>query len=448
MNEKALKTVAMIGRPNVGKSTLFNRLVERRVAIETAVPGTTRDRLFGQVRWGNEEFNLMDVAGMEFGSKKEMDQNIQEGVNYAIANADMLLFVVDWNDKSNETDKRIARILRNTDKDIILVVNKADNAARVQDIEEFKRLGNFKIIPVSGISGTNSGDLLDEITKVLAKIPAKAIETEPVDQRPLRLSIIGRPNVGKSTLLNTIIGEKRAIVSEEAGTTRDVINIDFFHDGKSIKISDTAGIRRPGKIDKDTIESFSLLRTMRALQDSDIAILVIDANEGLVALDVNILGKAKEWGKGIVLAVNKLDLIPGNKDTFMAKLIWELQATLNFAPWLSIVFISAKADENIKPLLNQVIKANESRSTFIDQDDLNAILADAKNSNPQLTDITRFEQKKNNPPIFEVGYKGRVAPHYTQIRYLENKLRDTFPLVGTPVFLDMAIKKAKKRVSR
>jgi GTP-binding protein len=439
MTETKLKTVAMIGRPNVGKSTLFNRLVGKRVAIETSVPGTTRDRLFGEVFWGKAKFNLIDVAGVEFGTKKEIDLSIQDGVQYAIKNTDVLLFLVDWNDKENEADRRVARFLRNSGKEVILVVNKVDNLERHNSIEEFKRLGNFKIFPVSAISGKSTGDLLDEIVKRLKKV--KLVKEESKIKGPqVELAIIGRPNVGKSTLLNTIIGEKRAIVSSEAGTTRDTVNIDFMHAGKNIRIADTAGLRRPGKISKDTIESFSVIRTMSALKESDIAILVIDASEGLVALDINILGKAKEWGKGIILAVNKLDLIEGDQKEYMAKMIWDFQTKLNFAPWLPIVFISAQGDENVKALLSQAMKVYESRSTTIPQEDLTIILEDAKKSNPQLLDIIALVQKKANPPIFDAIYKGRDIPHYTQIRYLENKLRDEYPLSGSPIFIDLVAK--------
>lgn len=443
MSETKLKTVAMIGRPNVGKSTLFNRLVGRRIAIETSVPGTTRDRLFGEVSWGKSRFNLIDVAGVEFGTKKEIDLSIQDGVQYAINNTDLLLFLVDWNQKENEEDKRIARLLRNSDKEVILVVNKVDNIERHNSLDEFKRLGNFKLVPVSAISGKSSGDLLDEIVKKLSKIKAVKKEESKIKGSQVELAIIGRPNVGKSTLLNTIIGEKRAIVSSEAGTTRDIVNVEFMHSGKNIRVADTAGLRRPGKVSKDTIESFSVLRTMSALKSSDLAILVIDATEGLVALDIHILGKAKEWGKGIILAVNKLDLVDEDPKEYMAKRIWEFQTKLNFAPWLPIVFISAEKDENVKTLLSQAMKVYENRSTIIPEDDLAAILEDAKKSNPQLLDIVALVQKKANPPIFEAIYKGRTMPHYTQIRYLENRLRDVYPLSGSPIFIDL-VSKSKK----
>ena len=469
--ENSNKTVALIGRPNVGKSTLFNRLIGRREAIETPIPGTTRDRLFGEVSWRGQEFDLVDVAGIEFGSKAEIDKNTQEGASLAIENADLILFLVDWNEKDNEADRRIARTLRGAKKPVILVANKCDNLSRLQSSEEFQRLGNFSVVPVSAISGKSTGDLLDIIVEKLQedglnpKVETKKVKnkTENESKGEIKLAIIGRPNVGKSTLINTIVGEKRAIVSEVPGTTRDAIAINFMHKGHNIELLDTAGIRRRGKIVKDTIESFAMLRTYRALKECDIAVLLIDAEEGLVANDTHILGMAKEWGKGLVLAVNKIDVWkeaddapegevgaaddadaptiaksakPGTREAMMSRTIFTLQKKLNFTPWLPIVFISAKDDENIKPLLNQVIVANENRKTWIPQDKLNEILIDAKSTNNQIYNILSLTQKRSSPPTFEAKYT-KKAPHETQLRYLENKIRDWFPLEGSPMFLDL-----------
>ncbi len=439
MNNGPLKTIAVIGRPNVGKSTLFNRLAGRREAIETPIPGTTRDRLYAQVSWRGRKFELVDVAGIETGTKDEIKKIAQEGVGLAIESADLVLFVVDWNDKDNEIDKTIARNLRKTDKEVLLVVNKADNRERQTEIEEFKRFGSFEIVPVSAISGQNTGDLLDKISSKLnlskaAKNDADLPTSLPADM--LGLAIIGRPNVGKSTLLNSIIGEKRAIVSSVPGTTRDAFNVDFWHKGKLIRIYDTAGIRRRGKITKDTIESFSVLRAHRAMRESDIVILVIDAKEGLVALDSHLLGEAFESGKGVVLAANKIDLWGDKTETKMAQMIASLQKTLNFAPWLPVVFISAQDGTHVKSLLNQVLAAENNRNTTIVQKDLDAILEFAKKANMQLANLTSLKQKKTKPPIFEITYRGKEKPHRTQIRYLENKIRDVFPLEGTPLFID------------
>lgn len=436
MVNQNLKTVAIIGRPNVGKSTLFNRLVGKRIAIETPIAGTTRDRLYGEVLWRGQKFNLIDAAGIDPKSNDDISISTQKGVELAIENSDLILFMVDWNDKDNQADKNITCRLRRISDKVLLVVNKADNIIRQKDIKEFERLGNFKIMPISAISGKSSGDLLDIVVSRLKKIPvaAPSVRTGKID---IRLAIIGRPNVGKSTLLNMIIGAKRAIVSDVPGTTRDTISVEFMHKGKKLLISDTAGIRRPGKILKDTIESFSVLRSYHALKDCDVAILIIDAHEGLVALDTNILGKAKEWGKGIVLAINKIDLISENRESYMARVLNLLQNQLNFAPWLPAVFISAQNNENINFLLNQVVQASKNRQTIIKDKDLEQILQFAKKANPQLNNVISLSQDRAKPPIFKVKIKGKIIPHYTQIRYLENRIRDAVPMAGSPIFIDL-----------
>ncbi|PIS08029.1 ribosome biogenesis GTPase Der [Candidatus Berkelbacteria bacterium CG10_big_fil_rev_8_21_14_0_10_43_13] len=443
MEKENLKTVALIGRPNVGKSTLFNRLAGKRIAIETPIPGTTRDRLFARVNWQGTEFDLIDVAGVESprhtsgqSDKTELSLLTQQNIEAAQAEADLILFVVDWTEVDNDADKRIARVLRKSEKPVILVVNKADNIGRQDKIDTFARLGSFPIVPVSAISGSNSGDLLDEIAKKLAATPDShtrcGSEGEKVD---INLAIIGRPNVGKSTLLNSIIGAKRAIVSDVPGTTRDVVDVIFFHKNKKLMIADTAGIRRPGKLGRDTIESYSFLRTEQSLRKSDVAVLVIDAKEELVALDANILGKAKEWGKGIVLAVNKIDQI--SDEDFVARTLSALKIKLNFVPWLPVVFVSAQDETNLKKLLDLVVVTDMNRRTLIPQPDLDEILTDAKNSNFQLEGIKSLSQKSTTPPVFEAKVSHKKTPHYTQIRYLENRIRDTYPMNGTPIFIDL-----------
>lgn len=434
MNTQSLKTVALVGRPNVGKSTLFNRLVGSRMAIESPIPGTTRDRLYGEIEWQGNKFDLIDLAGVETGTKKEIDQSAQESVDLAIVEADLIIFLVDWTDKNNDFDKLVARKLRKHTSKVLLVINKVDNPARMRDIEEFKRLGSFELTTVSAISGKSTGDLLETIVERLGLNKVEQVKEQ--EKADIDLAIIGRPNVGKSTLLNAIIGEKRAIVSSEAGTTRDIIDVKFFHKGKSIIIKDTAGIRRPGKVSKDTIESYSVLRAHKALRECDVAVLVIDGVEGLVALDMNILGQAKEWGKGIILAVNKIDTVEGDVKEYMAHKIWQFQEQLNFVPWMPVVFISAKEDENVKSLLSQVVAVDENRHTTISQESLDIILKEAIDSNFQLENIKSLVQKKTNPPQFEVVYPAKRKPHFTQIRYLENRIRDAFPMSGTPIFID------------
>ncbi len=440
MQKESYKTVALVGRPNVGKSTLFNRLIGKRQAIETPVPGTTRDRLFGEVDWAGARFNLVDLAGIEK-AEGELAENMQTSADFAIESADLILFIVDWTQKDNRIDRMVARKLLKTGKDVILIINKADNLERLTDIEEFRRLGNFsEIIGVSAISGKNTGDMLDLIIEKLSLQKEKPEEDVKID---INLAIIGRPNVGKSTLLNQIAGESRSIVSEEAGTTRDIIDVIKNYKGKNIKLVDTAGIRRKGKIPRGSVEDYSVLRSYRALKESDIAILVIDSIEGLVAKDANILGDAKEWGKGLILAVNKIDLSDADRTEFMGKILAFLQEKLNFTPWLPVVFISAKEGENVNALLNQVLRVDENRKTTIPQQDLDEILQFAKGSNMQLEGLTLLRQKKNNPPIFELKYKGKAkgnkkkSPHYTQIRFLENRIRDVYPMEGSPIFIDI-----------
>jgi len=434
-----LKTVAIIGRPNVGKSTLFNRLVGRRVAIETPIAGTTRDRLYEIVEWNGSRFNLIDAAGLEKGSKSELAKSMQESVKVAEESADLILFAVDWNEKDSEEDRSIAKLLKRIDKPVLMVVNKADNVKRQKELDIFRRLGGYKIIPVSAINGKNSGDLLDEVVSILNKLPDRVKASELSTETEIKLAIIGRPNVGKSTLLNSIIGEKRAIVSEEPGTTRDVVSVNFFHKGKKILISDTAGIRKRGKISKETIESLGVIRTYRALKSCEVAVLVIDAKEGLVANDAHILGLAKEWGKGAVLAVNKLDLVDGDKEQYIESALFILQHKLNFVPWLPVVFISAKEEENIKHLLDQVVTAYQNRMTTLPVSDLQEITEFVRGANPQLVNLKSITQKHPAPPTFELSFSGKRLPHETQIRYLENKIRDVYPMTGTPIFIDIKI---------
>lgn len=439
MNKDNKKIVAIVGRPNVGKSTLFNRIIGSRKAIESQISGTTRDRIFGEFAWQGHEYYIIDLAGIETKVKSEIDREVQESVDIAIENADLVLFVVDWTQGIDEKDKLVARKLKSKNKETILAINKSDNIERIKDIDQYQRLGIEKIVPVSAISGKNTGDLLDEIAKSL---PSELQEKPQIEEK-IRISILGRPNVGKSTLINSLLGQKRVVVSEVPGTTRDSIYIDFNYKNQPMEIIDTAGIRRRGKIEKDTIESFSVLRTYKALRESDITILIIDSIEGLVANDTHILGLAKDLGKGIILAVNKIDLKEDQAE-YMARELYTLQKELNFTPWLPVVFISAKDKQNISALLNQTIAVSKNRKTEISEEDLMEILSDAKQINPQLENTLKLYQEKTNPPVFKLKYKGK-EPHYTTVRYLENKIRDVFPMEGAPIFIDLIFAGKKRK---
>lgn len=424
------KTVAIIGRPNVGKSTLFNRLIGKRQAIETPVPGTTRDRLFGEVKWLGKCFNLIDVAGVEYTPKTELEKNIQEGIDLAIEMSDLILFVVDWSDPDNQVDKIIASRLRRSKKKVIVAVNKADDLHKINQIEAFKRYGSFECIAVSAISGKNSGDLCDLIVKNLDNINNQQTDSE---LEKTKIAIIGRPNVGKSTLINNLVGHKVAVVSEMPGTTRDAVNHLIKFKGKNIEIIDTAGVRRRGKIKKDTPESFSILRAQKAILESDIVIVAIDAEEGLVSGEATIIDQAASLGKGIILIVNKIDLWPEeNRQKYIANILNILQKKLNFTPWLPVIFISGKEKINLKPLLNQILTSNDNMNFQIPAKELREILEVAKSKNSQIGSIVDIKQTGVKPPTIELRYKNRL-PHATQIRYLENQIRDVYPQNGVPI---------------
>lgn len=430
MTIKNQKTVAIIGRPNVGKSTLFNRLIGKRQAIETPIPGTTRDRLFGNVSWNGASFTLVDVAGIEYGPKTELEKNIQEGIDLAIEMSDLILFLVDWSDPDNQVDKIIASRLRRSKKKVTVVVNKSDDLHKINQIEAFKRFGAFECIAVSAISGKNSGDLCDLIVKNLDN--TKNQQTDP-ELEKIKLAIIGRPNVGKSTLINNLVGQKVAVVSEIPGTTRDVVNHLIEHKGVNIEIIDTAGVRRRGKIKKDTPESFSILRAQRAIFESDIVIVAIDAEEGLVSGEATIIGQAASLGKGIILLVNKIDLwSEENRQKQMVNILNILQKKLNFTPWLPVIFVSGKDKINLKPLLNQILAVNDNLNFQIPAKELREILEVAKSKNSQIGSIVDIKQIGTKPPTIELRYKNRL-PHATQIRYLENQIRDVYPANGTPI---------------
>jgi len=434
------KTVAIIGRPNVGKSTLFNRLVGRRIAIETPVPGTTRDRLFGEVEWSGQTFTIIDAAGIEFGKKTDLEKNIQIGVELAMEMADLLIFLVDWNDKDNQTDQLIAKKLRQNHKNVILAVNKSDNIERIENCKEFQRLGNFDNVSVSAISGRGSGDLCDLILKKLLNVKRKS---NPVNDSSVKLAIIGRPNTGKSTLINTIAGEDVSVVSSQAGTTRDMVNYKFEYKKQLIELIDTAGLRRRGKIKKDTIESYSILRSYKALRECDIAIMLIDGSEGLVSGEATIISQAAQWGKGLILAINKIDLWSEDKrEDLIAKSLSILQTKLNFTPWLPAVFISAEKVINIDSLLNQTLKVSKDLDFIIPAKELTQILEFAKGKNSQIQSLVEIKTLSTKPLKIELVYKNRI-PHQSQVRYMENQIRDHYPLNGVPMLFKLV--STKKR---
>lgn len=427
-------SIAIVGRPNVGKSTLFNRIIKERRSIETSEAGTTRDRLYGEYIWRGLKYQIIDTAGMLFGRLEELESAAQESTEVAIKEADIIIFVVDFREGVTDTDLEIAKILRRHPK-VILAINKSDNRFDDEAIKPFKRLGFVRNALVSAISGKNSGDLLDAIYDLSADFVEDSKASDKV-LKEFNLSIIGRPNAGKSTLLNSIIGEKKMIVSSVAGTTRDSQEISFNHGGYKINLVDTAGIKRKIKVRIGSPDGYALLRSYKAIRDADILVHVIDVHAGLVSIDQTILGEAKKNGKAAVLAVNKIDEWGGDREKKMVNFIAKLQEGLNFMPWLPVIFISAKDGDNIKNLLSQCVKAIEGRDTEISQEECGEILASARERNSQIDYIKSLCFERSNPIVFKVKTYRNKKPHFSHLRYLENRIRDVYPLPGNPIFID------------
>lgn len=426
-------SVAIVGRPNVGKSTLFNRIIKERRAIETAEAGTTRDRLYGDFSWRGRDYQIIDTAGLLYDKKNEIEIEAQKSTQIAVEESDIILLVVDFREGLTDTDIEIAKTLRRHPK-AILVINKCENKFDEELMLPFKRLGFERMILVSAISGRNSGDLLDMIFELSHDL-VRDEKHSARSAKEFNLSIIGRPNAGKSTLLNTIIGEEKMIVSSVAGTTRDAQEVRFDHGGYRINIVDTAGIRRKSQVKIGSVEGYALLRSYKSMREADIIVYMLDASSGLVSIDQTILGEAKKTGRSVVLAVNKIDQWEVVEQE-MVKFIAKLQTELNFMPWLPVVFISAKDKTNVNNLLNQCVKIIEQRNVEIAQEDCDAILADAKDRNSQIYYITALRFERSNPIVFKIKTAKNKKPHFSHLRYLENRIRDVYPLSGNPIFID------------
>jgi GTP-binding protein len=426
--------VALVGRPNVGKSALFNRMTGERRAIVEEIAGTTRDRLVGEVEWRDHRFDLVDTGGLAeptsvAGSGAYMAA-IETQVRQAVAGSDLLLFVVDAKDGATSADFEVAEMLRRSGKPALLVANKADNQRRADQAAEFYELGLGDPYSVSAINGAGVGDLLDVICEMLPFLPeAAATETE----KALRVAIIGRPNVGKSALVNALLGQERVIVSEIAGTTRDAIDTPFEYDGRPMTLIDTAGIRRPGKVE-GSIEHYSVLRSREAVKRADVAVVVFDASMRLRAQDLHIVGLALEESTGLVVCANKWDLIKDvwDEEKFRAG----MRRRLKFATWAPIVVTSALERSGLDELMREVQAAGEERKRRVQTSELNAIIRGAlARRPPTLTGRKRLKllyvtQVRAEPPtfVFFVNDASLVSPTYR--RYLENALRRFFGYRG------------------
>lgn len=425
--------VAIVGRPNVGKSTLFNRLVEQRKAIMDNERGITRDRHYGYAEWTDKHFTVIDTGGYVQGSDDVIESAIRQQVQIAIDEAGVILFVVDCKDGLTGLDKDFAMVLRATDKPVLVVANKADNLASTLMMHDFYALGMGTPYPISAASGSGTGELLDEVVKHLQDGGASAAETPP------RVAILGRPNVGKSSLLNVLLGEDRSIVTPMAGTTRDAIDTTYKLYGKHIVLTDTAGIRRKAKV-KDNIEFYSVIRAIGALQEADVVIVMLDATQGLEAQDVNLIGLAHRYKKGLVILVNKWDLI--QKDGHTAE-VYKKELLKKLAPldYIPVLFTSTVRKQRIYQALEKALEVYENRKQKLATAALNKVMLTAieRYSPPAIKGkyikIKYVTQLPTATPIFAFfcNLPQYIKPPY--VRYLENQLRGHYDLAGVPIKL-------------
>ncbi|MDE3101207.1 MAG: ribosome biogenesis GTPase Der [Chloroflexota bacterium] len=427
--------VAVVGRPNVGKSTLFNRLIGERLAIVEDLPGTTRDRIYGTVEWNGREMSLVDTGGLD-DEKAEIPQAVRRQAEVAIKEADVVLFLVDAKTGIVPVDHDVAEQLRRSGKRVILAANKADSWRGEAQAAEAYELGLGEVHAVSALQGHGTGDLLDAVVAALP--PRRTVEEERAEPG---VAIVGRPNVGKSSFLNRLVGEERAVVGEEPGTTRDTIDTTFVHSGRRVRLVDTAGIRRRGRIERG-IEQYALLRTIHALERADVAILLVDATEGITAQDTHIAGYAIEAGVGLVLAVNKWDAVERSEErTHEVEAIIERE--FPFAPWMGHRFVSAKTGRNVAATLDDALGVVEVRTQRIATADLHRLLVDAIAAHPAPTDKGRqvrfrhVTQAKAATPTFVFFVDRPDAVHFTYRRYLENKIRERFEFLGTPIRIEL-----------
>ena len=442
MKQKAL--VALVGRPNVGKSTLFNRIVGRRMAVVSEVAGTTRDRLYAEAEWGGVAFTLVDTGGIEVTAGWHTDPLSEDSERFlplirqqaalAIRDADVIVQVVDGRVGITAADREVADILRQSHKPIIIAANKLESVKLWDTAYEFYELALGEVFPVSSLHGSGSGDLLDA---VVSAIPPTAPSDEM--EESIKIAILGRPNVGKSTLLNKLIGEERAIVSPIAGTTRDATDTQLKWHGQLFTLIDTAGIRRRGKIDPG-VEKYSVLRAIKALQRADVALLLIDAEEGMTAQDTHVAGMLEEEKVGVIVLVNKWDTV--EKDSYTMKGFEDkFRQDLNFLSYAPITFISAQTGQRVNKILGTVLEVNEARQQRIPTAALNKLMRDATTRHPPPSKAGKrvkffyATQASTAPPVFVFFVNKPDWVNFSYQRYLENRLREEFPFPGSPIRL-------------
>ena len=427
----AKPVIAIVGRPNVGKSTIFNRIVGERISIVEDIPGVTRDRIYSSSEWLNHDFNLIDTGGIDIGDEPFLDQ-IRMQAEIAVEEADVIIFITNGREGVTAADEEVAKILYKAKKPVVLAVNKVDNPDMREQIYDFYALGFGEPFPISGSHGLGLGDLLDEAANHFPKR-----DTKDYDDDVIKFSLIGRPNVGKSSLVNAMLGEERVIVSNVAGTTRDAIDSEVTVNGEKFVIIDTAGMRKKGKVYEST-EKYSVLRALRAFERSDVVLVVIDGEEGIIEQDKKIAGYAHEAGRAIIIVVNKWDAVEKDEKTMKTfeQTIREHFLFLDYAP---IVFLSAKTKKRIHTLIPMIKVASENHTRRVETSVLNDVIMDAVAMNPTPTDkgkrlkIYYTTQVAVGPPTFVVFVNDPELLHFSYERFLENRVRDAFGFEGTPI---------------
>ncbi len=424
-----IPTVCIVGRPNVGKSTLFNKLVGKKISIIEDTPGVTRDRIYGEVNYRGYNFNLIDTGGIDV-SKELFNNEIKVQVEIGVIEAEKIIFVVDAKEGLTTNDLEVRDLLRKSGKEVIVAINKVDNKEAEKHLYDFYELGFDKYIEISGEHNKGIADLLDEIVTDF-----KQKQKEETDIT--KICVIGRPNVGKSSLVNALLNEERVIVSNIAGTTRDAIDIDFKYDKEDYILIDTAGMRKKGKV-FESIEKYSLLRSMRAIDRADICLLVINREEGIIEHDKHIAGYAIEKGKGIIIVVNKWDTVE-EKDKDIKNFTKELREEFKFIPYAPIVFLSALTKKRIHTLMPEVKKVKQNIIKEIKTSTLNNIIQEAYQLNPapsykgKRLKIYYVYQTGTKPPKFTFNVNDKGLVHFSYERYIENKIRENFDFEGTPI---------------
>ena len=426
-----MRTVCLVGKPNVGKSSIFNRLIKENKSIIMDTPGVTRDRIYGKVEYNNKRFHLIDTGGISLGDD-DFQKDILAQATLAIDEADLVLFVVDGIEDIDASDRKVAEILHRSSKPVIVVVNKLDNDKRKDNLYNFYELGFSELVAVSASHNIGINELLNTITKDLP-------EEDIIDDDTIKFSIIGRPNVGKSSLINALLNEDRAIVSDIAGTTRDAIDTKFKYNHEDITVIDTAGMRKKGKI-YESVEKYSLIRSLKAIDRSDVCVLVIDASTGIIEHDKHIASYALDAGKGIVICVNKWDTI-NNPDSDIRNWKEEIKNEFQFIPYAHVVFLSAKTKKRVSTLMPEVINAYNNNRKEVKTSLLNNIIMEAVSLHEppsykgKRLKIYFVSQTGNCPPKFTFSVNNKGLVHFSYERYLENQIRNNIDFDGTPIIL-------------